>query len=35
MSITTTNKDRAWWSEKMGEAFARRLFEGAHFEVVF
>lgn len=25
--ITTTNKPRAWWIERMGEAFARRLFE--------
>jgi hypothetical protein len=33
--ITTTNKDRAWWTERMGDAFARRLFEDAHFEVKF
>lgn len=33
--ITTTNKDRSWWANKMGEAFARRLFDDAHFEVKF
>jgi DNA replication protein DnaC len=33
--ITTTNKDPAWWAERMGDAFARRLFEGAHFAVKF
>jgi hypothetical protein len=33
--ITTTNKDPAWWAERMGDAFARRLFEGAHFAVRF
>ena len=33
--ITTTNKDRKWWTDKMGEAFARRLFEDAHFAVLF
>jgi hypothetical protein len=33
--ITTTNKGRAWWVDRMGEAFARRLFEDAHFEVQF
>lgn len=33
--ITTTNKDRAWWSKFMGDAFARRLFNDAHFEVKF
>lgn len=33
--ITTTNKDRAWWTERMGEAFARRLFEDAHFTIQF
>lgn len=33
--ITTTNKDRAWWSAKMGDAFARRLFDEAHFAVEF
>lgn len=33
--ISTTNRPRAWWAEKMGDAFARRLFEGAHTEVRF
>lgn len=33
--ISTTNKDRSWWADKMGDAFARRLFDGAHFEVKF
>lgn len=33
--ITTTNKDREWWANKMGEAFARRLFDDAHFAVNF
>lgn len=33
--ITTTNKDRKWWSARMGDAFARRLFEDAHFPVQF
>lgn len=33
--ITTTNKDREWWSGTMGEAFARRLFDDAHFTVGF
>jgi hypothetical protein len=33
--ITTTNKDRAWWAKKMGEAFARRLFDDACTEVNF
>lgn len=33
--ITTTNKDRAWWTERMGDAFARRLFEDAQFEIRF
>jgi hypothetical protein len=33
--ITTTNKSREWWVEKMGEAFARRLFDDAHFAVSF
>jgi len=33
--ITTTNKDRAWWASKMGDAFARRMFSDAHFEVKF
>jgi len=33
--ISTTNKPREWWAEKMGEAFVRRLFNEAHFEVKF
>jgi DNA replication protein DnaC len=33
--ITTTNHPREWWAERMGDAFARRLFEGAHFAVRF
>lgn len=33
--ITTTNKDRKWWAGKMGDAFTRRLFDDAHFEVKF
>ena len=33
--VTTTNKDRKWWADKMGDAFARRLFDEAHFEVRF
>lgn len=33
--ITTTNKNRKWWANKMGDAFARRLFDDAHFEVSF
>lgn len=33
--ITTTNKARDWWANKMGDAFARRLFDDAHFEVRF
>lgn len=33
--ITTTNKDRKWWADKMGDAFARRLFDDAHFPVLF
>lgn len=33
--ITTTNKDRKWWADRMGEAFARRLFDDAHFTVQF
>ena len=33
--ITTTNKSRVWWTKLMGDAFARRLFEDAHFEVKF
>lgn len=33
--ITTTNKDRAWWVDHMGEPFVRRLFDEAHFTVNF
>lgn len=33
--VTTTNRDRKWWAEKMGDAFARRLFDEAHFTVTF
>jgi len=33
--ITTTNQTRQWWADKMGEAFARRLFVDAHFAVGF
>jgi hypothetical protein len=33
--VTTTNKPREWWAEKMGDAFARRLFDDAHFAVIF
>lgn len=33
--ITTTNKERSWWAERMGEAFARRMFEDAHRVVSF
>ena len=33
--ITTTNQSREWWEEKMGAAFARRLFETAHRPVRF
>lgn len=33
--ITTTNKDRSWWANQMGNAFARRLFDDAHFSVKF
>ena len=33
--LTTTNKDRAWWANMMGDAFARRLFDDAHETVEF
>lgn len=33
--ITTTNQNREWWAERMGDAFVRRLFDEAHFEVKF
>lgn len=33
--IATTNRDRKWWSNKMGDAFTRRLFQDACQEVIF
>lgn len=33
--ITTTNKDRKWWTEHAGDAFVRRLFDEAHNAVQF
>ena len=33
--IATTNQTRAWWTLKMGDAFARRLFDDAHTLVQF
>ncbi len=33
--IVTTNRDRRWWVQKAGEAFTRRLFDGACVEVEF
>lgn len=33
--ITTTNKGRQWWTERMGDAFARRLFDDAHQAIQF
>lgn len=33
--IITTNRDRDWWTKKMGDAFVRRLFNDACFEVKF
>jgi DNA replication protein DnaC len=33
--LTTTNHGRNWWSDKMGDAFARRLFDDAHVAVNF
>jgi len=33
--ITTTNKTHEWWAKKMGDAFARRLFDDAHYSVEF
>lgn len=33
--VTTTNKDFTWWKERMGDAFVRRFFKDAHFEVKF
>lgn len=34
-AICTTNRDRAWWSDKMGSAFTRRMFDEAFFTVPF
>lgn len=34
-AITTTNQGQDWWANRMGEAFARRMFEGAHQPVKF
>ena len=33
--ITTTNRDRKWWTDKAGDAFVRRLFDEAHNAVQF
>ncbi len=33
--LTTTNKSRQKWSDLMGDAFARRLFDDAHRPVIF
>lgn len=33
--IVTTNRDRAWWKAKCGEALVRRLFDGGFVEVCF
>lgn len=33
--ITTTNRDRQWWEQALGPAFARRLFDDAHRTVTF
>lgn len=33
--ITTTNRDEAWWTKGMGEAFVRRMFRDAHRPVRF
>jgi hypothetical protein len=33
--IGTTNRSRAWWVDKMGEAHTRRMFDDAHFSVEF
>lgn len=33
--IVTTNQGRAWWAAKMGDAFARRLFDDAFQSVEF
>ena len=33
--VTTTNLSRKWWTDKMGDAFVRRVFDEAHGEVKF
>ena len=33
--VATTNKDKDWWIDRMGEAFARRLFKDCHHAVQF
>lgn len=33
--LTTTNRSRVKWADKMGDAFARRLFDDAHRPVIF
>jgi hypothetical protein len=33
--VSTTNKDRAWWIGKMGEAFVRRFMDDAQKELKF
>jgi hypothetical protein len=33
--IATTNRDRAWWMARMGEAFCRRFFNEVHHAVTF
>lgn len=33
--LTTTNMTREWWANKMGDAFARRMFDEAHALVGF
>ena len=33
--LATTNKDRDWWTDRMGDAFARRLFKDCHTAVQF
>lgn len=34
-AICTTNRPRDWWSDKMGTAFTRRMFDEAFFTVQF
>lgn len=33
--ICTTNRDRAWWTDSLGTAFARRMFDECFFSVQF